>query len=838
MKGIAAAGFVAARAAVAAFCLISTAYCLVAYIPFTYQQVIEFQVVGWTQPFAEMHPWLYLFAMLCGAWTIMGDYRPGRRVVVAGFGLAAAAAGAWLLAQPLLVNLRNEPWVLKWTFVWLLPLAWLALIDFAAAGRRLRWTSADMSEDARLFRASVLTALAVTVVYILAQPIRTRGIAIAAASAGVYAWSALLHVVFFLAVFGVLCSIRGVALLFKRPALAEFVLVTAAGGLATATVIRQFIFASISFTEPASWWLALALGAAAALTGAGWAVRLADPSVPVESGIELALRPLDVLRGAPGWIRGIGLVGWAGLTAWLAGAAAVMDWNFLFQKLVVLTMWALGFALMAGLLRRGKRPLPIRAVAVLLAPAIGVLAIRFGGMEPVGQRWLGMPPEARAAAANRYAAYDVSFRLVYDLLGERPPAPAVDMSGFFALLQNQSNIPRRVVIDPPDVHLAPEPGSFAVRKPHIFFVVIDSLRPDYLSPYNPKVSFTPGIDRFAKESTVFRHAFTHYGATGLAEPSIWTGTMMPHQQYPPGIARMNSLQKLVQAAGYNAFVGVDNILHAIDGPWPGLTELDQGRNAAMYDVCRTLDELGGRVRSRDPSDVRPMFAYTQPQNVHIAAITREGGSVPAGESYPGFYAAYASRVHRSDACFAAFVETLKSAGIYDDSIVILTADHGESMGEDGRWGHAYTLFPEVLQIPMIVHVPLWMAGYAVNPDLVAFNMDLTPSLYYLLGRRPTTNDPLFGRPLFTERLDEVKPYLRDQYVISSSYGPVYAALSGDGRSLYIADATAYVEFAYDVGATPGGQRRQLTDERRASGMKAIRAAILRLAQFARIPVTE
>jgi arylsulfatase A-like enzyme len=62
-------------------------------------------------------------------------------------------------------------------------------------------------------------------------------------------------------------------------------------------------------------------------------------------------------------------------------------------------------------------------------------------------------------------------------------------------------------------------------------------------------------------------------------------------------------------------------------------------------------------------------------------------------------------VHRIDGCFGAFVDDLKRRGLYDSSIVVVTADHGDSLGEAGRWGHAYTVFPEILRVPFIARLP-------------------------------------------------------------------------------------------------------------------------------------
>ena len=122
--------------------------------------------------------------------------------------------------------------------------------------------------------------------------------------------------------------------------------------------------------------------------------------------------------------------------------------------------------------------------------------------------------------------------------------------------------------------------------------------------------------------------------------------------------------------------------------------------------------------------------------------------VPAGERYDGFIAPLAAEVHRLDGCFGAFIDDLKRRGRYDNSIIVLTADHGDSLGEDGRWGHSYTLVPEVVSIPLIVHLPSAIVGErAADLDAVALSTDITPTLYAALGYTPRAADGLVGRPL-------------------------------------------------------------------------------------------
>jgi hypothetical protein len=323
-------------------------------------------------------------------------------------------------------------------------------------------------------------------------------------------------------------------------------------------------------------------------------------------------------------------------------------------------------------------------------------------------------------------------------------------------------------------------------------------------------------------------AFTHYGGTGLSEPSIWVGGMMLHKQYITPFEPMNTLRKLVVAEQYDTLVSKDTILKTVLGPSPEIHELDADIGTMNYDLCRTLDELGGKLPA---AGGKPLFVYTQPQNIHVSVIDREGRSVPPGESYPtGFNPPYASRVKRMDGCFGTFIDRLKKAGQYDNSIIIVTADHGDSLGERGRWGHAYTLFPEIVRVPLIIHLPPAMrSGLAYDPKSTAFLTDITPTLYYLLGEKPVS-DPLLGRPLFTAQASEQDAYGRDWYLVVSSYAPVYGIIDREGRTLYIADGVNYKDYYYEL-SNDGATAKTVSDALRRQDQARIRKLVSQIARF-------
>ena len=336
---------------------------------------------------------------------------------------------------------------------------------------------------------------------------------------------------------------------------------------------------------------------------------------------------------------------------------------------------------------------------------------------------------------------DVSARLLRDAL--TPVRPA--QSSIYRTLQQNSNIPHDVRTDPVDIQHVDRLAPRQDPSPTSYLLVVDSLRRDYLGAYNPNVHFTPELDRFAGESLVMRNAFTRYGATGLSEPAIWTGALMLHKQYITPFAPMNSLAKLLQADGYRGLVSVDSILDVVVPPGPWLTNLDPGVGTQDLRLGTSLDKVRAFLDRRGP-DPRPLFVYTQAQDIHVSVVNREGRTTVEPGDYDGFYAPYASRLHRLDEGFGRFIADLKRRGKFDDSLIIVTADHGDSLGEEGRFGHAYYLFPEVVRIPMFIHLPAaWRQGLSQDPQVLAFLTDLTPTLLLPAGTPAHPGGPHAGQ---------------------------------------------------------------------------------------------
>ena len=780
-------GLLAARSVFTAFQLLTALYCLLAYLPFTYHQVHAGGLLPLLDQFVRIHPWLNLGMLAVLIPLMAAPWQGGgfARWLTLGFAVYQTATACALVLHPVLESLENNSSSLSWSLLALVPVVWLAWIDLAAYAGQVQW-AAQTAGRGPSYYAAWRGALFVSLLYAAICLLRRPGGLALPEEASAAGWSLLVHLLLFLGAFLLLECLTGLAGVWRHPARVEFWLchLLLAGGIAG--MLRVVVWPSLGFNGWAQIAVSVAFGFSLALTNAGIALWLAAGR-PVADGIGAAAAPAT-LGLVSSWRSGAAVL----LVLALAGCglairSAAFDWNGLLQKLSAAGIWLASFACFYSI---GAAKVRVRSAAWLAAPL--VLLGAYKGLEAAAP--------VPAPVLERWAGYDASFRLAQQFLA---PPPRKQAPSFLQFLNQNTNIAASVKVAPVSIDLVPALAPAAGPLPNIFIFTIDSLRRDYLSPYNPGVHFTPAIEAFARESTVFQNAFTRYGGTGLSEPSIWAGAMLLHKQYVTPFAPMNALEKLVRTDGYQQFLTRDPILDAILEPAPGDVDLESGSEALTPDFARTLERLKQKIEQRETAG-KPLFIYTQPQNLHISVIQREGASAPNNAPFEGFYAPYAWRVQQIDAAFGTFIEFLKARGLYQHSIIVLTADHGDSLGEGGRWGHAYTLFPEIVRIPLLIHLPEDLQGaVGSDPAAVAFSTDITPSLYYLLGHRPIVRNELFGTPLFAAAEAERRRDPGAQYLLASSYAAVYGILSEGGRRLYVADSVNFENYGFDLDAAGG-----------------------------------
>jgi hypothetical protein len=807
-----------ARLAHSCFFLTTAVYSTICSVPFAYHQFIEPRLWIWPGRFVENFPYFYWLCLLVTLATFRIRAPLAVRIPQALYALAGVAVGVDVLRSPHLATIAATPNGLFYAAIALLFPVALAGIDTASV-RTGHAPAADPPVSPRsVIRIALEGGCWVAAVY--------GGTALTASIAsnqhhGVTFWvaaftvSAVAHAsLFAIAVAAPLMVTYALRRWRRLQRGAGVLMVTAA----LAMLLDHHVLQALTLTGP---------------TAAVVAFLFAGSMVAVWTSLSIATRaqhtgggPLAsyhrtkvfALRLAPPFLLA--------MLAFLGSLVARADWDFTLQGLTVAGAWA-GCC---GLVQRAARTRvtvgsePRRGGSNRMAGAYGVIGVAMFVLLALRVASAGSTSPGAQLALVRYSAADPSMRLLTRLLASEHTG---ETAAFYSFLRTNTNI-ARTPVTPLDLEYAASFASLRSARPHIFVLVVDSLRPDYLEPYNANVDFTPAIGAFARESLVFKRAFTRYGATAMAVPSIWSGGMTLHMQYVQPYWPMNTLEKLVTSAGYTQAISLDPITRRLLKPGTDVVRLDAGRPVAQYSACTTLDELQDRL-SRGLPD--PVFAFTLPQDVHISTSMHK--TVPAGERYSGVVAPVASQVRQVDRCFGRFIEFLKRSGQYDNSIVVLTSDHGDSLGEDGRWGHAYTLYPEVVRIPLIMHIPAALRAES-DTEKLAFSADIVPTLYDLLGVVPDYLGPLYGSSLVTH--GAARDRSADHFLLASSYGPVYGMLTGNGRRYYIANAVTGQDLAYDLSDVSRPKMVAITPGMRSENWAAIQAEIATLRRLYRVGV--
>jgi hypothetical protein len=794
------------RLVVAGFCWLTAAYGFVASSAFAYQQFIRPRVFAWVGWFSDSHAvigWVWL-AVLAAVLRPFLRSRRAERWLAAALLAVAAAATVWNAAFPVLPGLRDGSASLVAGILALVPIAWLGALDVAAAwpwlgpARSPAAAAVPDRPEARLFTAAMGAVLFVSVLYGLIASMGAAGqfepdLMAAGLAAGLI-WSTLHHLIVASAAFLVLALVLRLT---PTTFLIQYAAVSAVLLVALVLVWEGFVAGAIGLSGVSRH--ASALAVAATIVAAWGGSRLRSASRNGErwdSALDAYFGPAPRAEPKAVTLRRLATVAVAAGT--LVMVSRQMDWDFLLLKCGVIGIW---LAALSAIHRTVPARVRVRTATIVLV-SVGSLGATIAARAVEGPRY----------ALDRYRVYNPSFRVADELLIARSGT-----SNFDRFLRAHTGF-TDVAVRPVDLDLAvPLPPVAPDRRPLVFLFVIDSLRTDYLSPYNSAVHFTPRLAEFAADSLVFTNAFTRYGGTGLSMPAMWAGSAIVHKQYVEPFHPMNALDKLLRVNGYAKALSLDHITVQLLGPGAAAVELDEGVPEMQFDFCRTLQELERRL-DEPPLSEQPVFAHTRSLNLHVAAVRY--GAVPPGESYPGFHPPYASRVFRMDACFGHFIDALKRRRLWDRSLVVLTSDHGELLGEDGQWGHSYQMVPEVVQVPLIVRFPAGRRPGQVDVDAVALTTDIVPTIYAALGYEPGRPDRLTGRSL-VDPAGAARARV-EGHVLAASYGAVYAVVGRNGREIYVVDAINGGDRIFERSDGTGWTEGVVSDATRTAGQYRIR----------------
>ena len=367
---------------------------------------------------------------------------------------------------------------------------------------------------------------------------------------------------------------------------------------------------------------------------------------------------------------------------------------------------------------------------------------------------------------------------------------------------------------------------------NVVVVVFDAARAAHFGCYGYAHDTTPEVDRLAREGVVFERAYTPAVFTLSAMASVWTSRFpdehhraTAHDDRLP--AGPLTLAELLSARGIRTggFVGNGMAGHGFG--------LDRGFGEFSYvgyrapDFRPALEPWLARaaqerfllyVHYREPHtplDPPPPFdrrfgsaAPVPPEELDrwLDAVNH-GQHRPTAAELSRYEQLYDGNLAVADAELGWLRGRLEAAGVWDRTLVVVTADHGEALHEHGFIGHNAQLYEESVHVPLVMRFPHGgPRGQRVQTPVDL--LDLAPTVADAFGLRGTPVNGFRGRSLIDVLAGA--PGRGDLLARSAGPRPLYALM--DGRAKYLFNSRYGMEELYDLHSDPAEQRNLATSD--------------------------
>jgi choline-sulfatase len=340
-------------------------------------------------------------------------------------------------------------------------------------------------------------------------------------------------------------------------------------------------------------------------------------------------------------------------------------------------------------------------------------------------------------------------------------------------------------------------SSAASPKPNIVLVTLDSVRADRVGFLGGRRKLTPALDMIARDSVVFEQAYSQAPDTVVSTATILTGTypQVHHASelsvpLPPSVPY---LPDVLHTAGYRtgAFVGCI----ALD-PWDGpFQSYNRGfdRYSAPFHPSRLEELQGEKIRESGARVVaRATKWLTQKRSQPFFLwINLSDAELPAKIPYD-------RAVSLVDAAVNTLVHVLRDQSLYNDAVIVIASEHGESLGAHGEDTHGVFLYDETSHVPLLLKLP---GNQGRRTRSRVRLLDVAPTVLELAG--VASSSQMQGQSLLriaqaTSRSDQ--PAYARSVIPQEDYGCSPLESWRAGRYLFIRAPTPEL---YDAVADPG-----------------------------------
>jgi arylsulfatase A-like enzyme/Flp pilus assembly protein TadD len=309
--------------------------------------------------------------------------------------------------------------------------------------------------------------------------------------------------------------------------------------------------------------------------------------------------------------------------------------------------------------------------------------------------------------------------------------------------------------------------------PSVLLITLDTVRADHLACYGYSQIQTPAMDRLAADGIRFENAYAQVPNTLASHTVILTGT------YPmfngvrdftsPTLApNIPTLAEMLHRGGYQTAAFVSSLV--LNSMW-GLNRgfdlydddmrLDTNRERFLFLVQRRGDATTDRMLDwLNHRDGKPFFAWLHLYDAHSPYHSTE----TYRRRYPSH--PYDAAIAFDDEQVGRVISRLRALNRYENTLIVLLSDHGESLGEHGEAEHGFFVYNVTLHVPLIVKLPGALGKSRVVSQPVA-TVDVAPTIAQVGGQ---PNSASYQGQSLLRQINNTRPERNDD-VYAESYYP-------------------------------------------------------------------
>lgn len=323
------------------------------------------------------------------------------------------------------------------------------------------------------------------------------------------------------------------------------------------------------------------------------------------------------------------------------------------------------------------------------------------------------------------------------------------------------------------------------RRPDVLLIILDAARGDRFPGWGYSRQTVPTIEELGARSLSFRYAFSECPTTSCSVPGMITGVpFLPGGEVGGGQQLADEVTTLAE---YLAKLGYHTVGFSATPNNSASRNLDQGFEVFRELWGRDNPDHGPFNMSRLATEIIRGHPADQPLFLQLHYLPPHQPYDPAPEfdrfTDPGYIGPirpdmslkpyslglekmenrdlehliglYDGNLSVADAAVGQVLEALRSTGRFDNSLIVITSDHGEAFMEHGRQGHNTTLFDEMLHVPLLVKLPHDESPESIDLDRLASVLDIVPTVLGYLDAIPEPQ--MGGLDLLRSQPDPLRP---------------------------------------------------------------------------------